>query len=77
MSAWEVIVPFVNVRLVKQAIATDPEAKKAEVAEAIATALSKVTGRPKDEVWIVFEEVEARDWYLGETSVRRLRFDTG
>ena len=32
-----------------------------------------VTGVGEDDVWIVFEEVAARDWYVGETSVEARR----
>lgn len=67
--------PFVNIRLVRQAIAPDAEAKKRRVAAKVAAALAEETGLPPSEVWIVFEEVEARDWYLGQSSVQQLRFD--
>lgn len=67
--------PFVTVRIVRQAIAADPEGKKQAVASRIAAALAEVTGLPQGDVWTVFEEVEARDWYLGANSVQALRFD--
>lgn len=67
--------PFVTIRVVRQAIAADPEGKKKAVAERVAAALADATGLPPAEVWIVFEEVEARDWYLGGDSVQALRFD--
>jgi len=65
--------PLVTVRIVRQAIAADPEGKKQAVASRIAAALAEVTGLPQSDVWTVFEEVEARDWYLGENSVQDLR----
>ncbi len=67
--------PFVSIRLVKEVIASDPAGKKAEVAAAVSTALAKVMNLPESDVWIVFEEVEAKDWYLGKSSVKQLRFD--
>ena len=66
--------PFVNVRIVKQAIAADPEGKKSRIATGIAEAVAKATGLPPAEVWVVFEEVEARDWFLGTENVKFLRF---
>jgi len=66
--------PYVHIRLVKQAIAADAEGKKARIAEAVAAAVARETGLPEKEVWIVFDEIEARDWYLGPDSVHRLRF---
>jgi 4-oxalocrotonate tautomerase len=67
--------PFVTIRIVRQAIAADPEGKKQAVAGKVAAALAEVTGLPPADVWVVFEEVEARDWYLGGASVQSLRFD--
>jgi 4-oxalocrotonate tautomerase len=61
--------PFVNIRIVKEVIAADPEAKKKAIAAKIAAAIVEATGVGKDDVWVVFEEVAARDWYVGPTSV--------
>lgn len=69
--------PFVNIRLVRQAIAADPAGKKAEVAAAVSAALAKVMDLPESDVWVVFEEVDAKDWFLGKSSVKQLRFDKG
>jgi 4-oxalocrotonate tautomerase len=66
--------PMVTVRIVRQAIAADPEGKKAKVAGRIAEALSEATGLPASDVWVVFDEVEARDWYVGPDSVHALKF---
>ncbi len=67
--------PFVNIQIVRQAIAADPEGKKNAIAENVAAAIANATGLPKSDIWIVFEEVEARNWYLGSESVQTLRFD--
>ena len=32
-----------------------------------------VTGLAPEDVWVVFEEVAARDWYVGETDVETRR----
>ncbi len=65
--------PFVNIRLVRDVIADDPEAKKAKLASKMVDAVNEVTGIAKDDVWVVFEEVDARDWYVGERNVATRR----
>ncbi len=66
--------PFVSIRLVRELIADNPAAKKAAIGRGVAQAISETTGLPADEVWIVFEEIAARDWYLGETDVETRRY---
>ncbi len=61
--------PFVNIRLVRDVIADYPVAKKTAMAEKIVAAITETTGLAPTDVWVVFEEVEARDWYVGERSV--------
>lgn len=65
--------PFVNIRIVKEVIAADPQGKKAEISKAVTAAITKATGLTQKDVWVVFEEVAARDWYVGETDVETLR----
>ena len=65
--------PFVNIRIVKEVIASDPKGKKAEISKAVAAAIAKATGLAQSDVWVVFEEVAARDWYVGETDVETIR----
>ena len=66
--------PFVNIRLVKELIADNPAGKKAAIGKRVAQAISETTGLPQEEVWIVFEEVAARDWYLGVIDVETRRY---
>lgn len=66
--------PYVNIRIVRQAIAADPEAKKAEIGRRVVEAITDVTGLAPGDVWVVFDEVEAANWYLGPDSVQKLRF---
>ncbi len=66
--------PFVNIRIVKEAIAADPAGKKAAIGKEIAKVIAAQTGLPEADVWIVFEEVNARDWFLGSKDVETLRF---
>jgi 4-oxalocrotonate tautomerase len=65
--------PFCNIRLVREVIASDPECKKAAIAKAVSEAIRGATGLGEDDVWVVFEEVAARDWYVGRTSVETRR----
>jgi 4-oxalocrotonate tautomerase len=65
--------PFVNIRLVKEVIASDPEAKKGAIARKVTSAIVEATGLTENDVWVVFEEVAARDWYVGPTSVETMR----
>jgi 4-oxalocrotonate tautomerase len=67
--------PFVNIRIVKEAIADDPERKKAEMTEKIAAVIATAAGVSEDQVWVVFDEVDAKNWFLGKNSVKKLRFD--
>ncbi len=65
--------PFVNIRIVKEVIADDPKGKKDGIARAVKDAIRAATGVGEADVWVVFEEVAARDWYVGQTSVEAKR----
>lgn len=65
--------PFVNIRIVKEVIAADPAGKKASIAEKVTAAIMDATGLTNNDVWVVFEEVNARDWFVGQTDVETLR----
>ena len=65
--------PFVNIRLVKEVIASDPEGKKDVIAKKVTSAIIEATGLTEKDVWVVFEEVAARDWYVGPASVETQR----
>ncbi len=65
--------PFVNIRLVKEVIADDPQAKKQAIARDVVRAITQSTGLTDDDVWVVFEEVPAREWYVGPISVETRR----
>jgi 4-oxalocrotonate tautomerase len=67
--------PFVNIRLVKELIADDPAGKKAAIAKGVSAAITKTTGLGDNDVWIVFEEIAARDWTIGPATVESLRFN--
>jgi 4-oxalocrotonate tautomerase len=65
--------PFVNIQLVGDTIAADPKGKKAAIAEKVAEAIHEATGAAKTSIWVVFDEVAAGDWFVGDTSVETLR----
>ena len=62
-----------NIRLVKEVIASDPVGKKATIAKRVTSAIAEATGLTENDVWVVFEEVAAGDWYVGPTSVETMR----
>ena len=68
--------PFLTVRLAKELIADDPEGKKALLGKRITQAITETTGVREDEIWIVFDEVPARNWYVGPRDVESIKFKT-
>ncbi len=65
--------PFVNIRIVKQVIEHDPEGIKEKVQTAVTNSLSEAAGIPKENVWVVFEEIEEVDWFSGGERVKEQR----
>ncbi|MBV8105457.1 MAG: tautomerase family protein [Hyphomicrobiales bacterium] len=65
--------PFVNIQIVREPIASDPERQKATIAEKVTSVISEAAGVSKRDVWAVFEEIAARDWRLGPSSIESLR----
>jgi 4-oxalocrotonate tautomerase len=64
--------PFVNIRLIEGR----SQQRKDEISKRVADAISDVLQLPKDEIWIVFEDIPAGDWYVGSTAVAELRKKT-
>ncbi len=60
--------PFVNIRILKG----HSQERKDEISRRVTTAISEVAQLPKDVIWVVFEDVEAEDWYVGATRVSEL-----
>ncbi len=56
--------PFVSIRL----YAGHPKERKDEMARRITEVICDVTKLPKAAVWVVFEEIDAPNWYLGGRS---------
>jgi 4-oxalocrotonate tautomerase len=65
--------PFVNIRIVKEVIADDPSGKKEKIARAVKDGIRQNVPVGDSDIWVVFEEVAARDWYVGATSVESMR----
>ena len=61
--------PFVNIRLV----GGRSQEQKDEISKRVVDAISDVLELPKDDIWVVFEDVPAGDWYVGSTTVAELR----
>jgi 4-oxalocrotonate tautomerase len=61
--------PFVQIQILKG----HPQARKDEIARRVVDAVSELAELPRDAVWVVFEDVEARDWYVGGRSVHDLK----
>jgi 4-oxalocrotonate tautomerase len=47
--------------------------QKDEIAKRVNDALSDVLQLPKEDIWVVFEDITAKDWYVGSTTVAELR----
>ncbi|MDF2799864.1 MAG: uncharacterized protein K0R85_2608, partial [Devosia sp.] len=43
--------PFINIRLVREVIADDPEGKKAQIARKVSDAVTEATGLAPEDVW--------------------------
>lgn len=65
--------PFVNIRIVKQVIESDPEGIKAKVQADVTKSLAEAAGIPKENVWVTFDEIDETDWFAGGQRVRELR----
>jgi 4-oxalocrotonate tautomerase len=64
--------PFVSIRL----IGGRPQQHKDEIAKRVSDAISDVLQLPKEDTWVVFEDIPAEGWYVGGTTVAELRKKT-
>ena len=65
--------PFVNIRILKG----HPQERKDEIARRVTETICEVAKLPKEAVWVVFEDVTADDWYVGQTRVERAAEEGG
>jgi 4-oxalocrotonate tautomerase len=63
------MMPFVNIRIVKG----QPAEAKQKITEATVRAITENTKIPADQIWVVFEDVETEDWFVGTRSVAEIR----
>ncbi len=61
--------PFVNIRIVE---GFSDEAKL-RIAKSVAKTISDETGIALPAIWVVFEDVRAEEWFVGERSVAEMR----
>ena len=61
--------PFVSIRMIEGR----SQQQKDEIAKRVNDALSDVLQLPKEDIWVVFESITAKDWYVGSTTVAELR----
>ena len=61
--------PFVTIRILKG----HPQERKNEMSSRVTSAIAELAGLPKEAVWVVFEDVDAEDWYVGGTTVAELK----
>ncbi|HJM49775.1 MAG TPA: tautomerase family protein [Alphaproteobacteria bacterium] len=60
--------PFVNIRIVEG----HSQAKKDEISRRVVDTINDVTEIPKEAIWVVFQDITAEEWYVGEKSVKEL-----
>jgi len=53
--------PFVNIQILKG----HSEERKKEIAHRVTEVIADVAELPMDAIWVVFEDVESGDWYVG------------
>jgi 4-oxalocrotonate tautomerase len=61
--------PFVNIRILKG----HSKQRKDAIAARVTDAIAEVAELPKEAVWVVFEDVEAEEWYVAGSSVADTR----
>ncbi len=63
--------PFVNVRINKG----HSQQRKDRISERITAAISEIAEVPREAIWVVFEDIEKTDWYVGAITVAELQKD--
>ena len=64
--------PFVHIQIVKGVLKDDIAEKKANITKAVVDSLCEEGGLTPDLVWVVFEEVENTEWFVGQKSVKQI-----
>jgi len=61
--------PFVNIQILKG----HPQARKDEIARRVTAAVAELAEAAPQDVWVVFEDVTADEWFVGAERVSALR----
>jgi 4-oxalocrotonate tautomerase len=61
--------PFVNIKLYEGHAKT----RKDEISKRITDAICEVTKLPREAVWIVIEEIDPPNWYVGAKPGERMK----
>jgi 4-oxalocrotonate tautomerase len=67
----EEIMPFVSIRILEG----HPQELKDAISRKVTEAICEETKLPKEAVWVVFEDISAKDWYVGQRSVASMQPD--
>jgi 4-oxalocrotonate tautomerase len=65
--------PFVNIQILKG----HPQKRKDEIARRVVATVSELAQLPPEAVWVVFDELPATDWYVGNTRVDIMKKQAG
>jgi 4-oxalocrotonate tautomerase len=65
--------PLVKINSVAGNLGADAAARKKTIAATISQVLADEMGVSPKDVWVVFEEVEAGEWFVGPDSVQEMR----
>ena len=65
--------PFVTIKILKG----HPQERKNEMSRRVTAAISELASLPKEAIWVVFEDVDAEDWYVGATTEKELKSRAG
>jgi 4-oxalocrotonate tautomerase len=57
--------PFVNIQILKG----HSQERKDEIARRVTEAVSELAELPKEAIWVVFEDVQPSDWFVGGRAV--------
>ncbi len=60
--------PYVRIDWIKRS-----DEERDEIARRVNAAISDVTGIASRDIWVVFQDVEAEGWYVGQESVADMR----
>ena len=61
--------PFVNIQILKG----HPKERKDEIARRVTAAISELAQLKPEDIWVVFEDVDGDDWYVGPTRVSTIK----